>query len=110
MHEFELTKRIKLGEHYGDLIVNEADDSNPEESKRKLNEWFESTGHGKKCETKCDHVNYNLARGFRLEIENSEVRDNEFVCDGETLKATKVHCSFVKTKNILQACIKREKH
>lgn len=56
------------------------------------------------------HAHCNLTRGFRIEIENSEVENNEFQCDGELFKATRVQCSFVPTKNIMQLCVVRTKH
>merc|ERR1712014_64494 len=40
---YEFTRRLKVGDHFGEFIVIDHDKSNPEASKATLAEWFNAT-------------------------------------------------------------------
>jgi len=108
----DVTKRIKVSDHFGELIVSHSTQNDGGNSEQKMKEWWQNTKKNEKGEEESplnNHAKYTLVKAFRIELVGAKMHEAIFSVDGELFKATKLQCRFLDEKNILQACIKREK-
>ena len=108
-HRYEFTRRLKVGDHYGEFIVIDHDKNDCEGSKATLSKWFNSALAKDNSACSVEKVQYNLISGYKIEIldKPDNVDNMYFMLDGECHVGNKIQCCFINQNRILLGCHSR---
>lgn len=109
-HEF--TRRVHVGDNFGELMVIENDKDNVADSNHVLQKWFHAGLAKDNSAISVEKAKYNLISGYRIEMLDAEGKDNVqnmyFMLDGECHIGSKIQCTFLNNKKVLIACTPKQ--
>lgn len=106
----EVTRKLSVGDNFGELVICKAEDKDGHPESGKCNDFREWLGNTtvKDNETLLESkADYTLANGWRISVPEGSPESVKVSVDGELFYASEIHCTFLKEKNVLQACQKK---
>jgi len=107
----EVTRKLVVGDKFGEMIQSNADNDNGDPNCPKCNDfrtWLMSSTIKNNTELLESKAIHKLVNGWRIEVENGDPEVTQFSIDGELFHASSVQCTFLEENNILQACQKKK--
>lgn len=107
----EVTRKLSVGDNFGELVMCKAENETGDHGSKACNEFREWLGNTvlKDNETVLESkADYKLANGWRITVPGGKSESTKISVDGELFNASEIHCTFLKERNVLQACQKKK--